>query len=219
MTSFPGSPRILKGGIVLLDAETAAVQKIIVLQYNADTLSRTFQIQAIGQDGTDRSQAFRVKAPPVESIKLDAEIDATDQLELATPGSQITQYGITPQLAVLETIVYPKSTDLDSNNALASAGTLEIVQMQAPLTLFVWGPSRIVPVRLTDLSVTEEAFDVNLNPMRAKVSLGMRVLSVYDVGFDHKAGQLYMTHQRLKEQLAVANPAGTFGTLGIQGIP
>ena len=59
--------------------------------------------------------------------------------------------------------------------------------MQSPLTLFIWSKNRIMPVRLTDFSITEEAFDPNLNPIRAKVSLGMRVLSVNDVGFDAKA--------------------------------
>ena len=105
-----------------------------------------------------------------------------------------------------------------SNNSLASSGTLEIIPTEAPLVLFVWSKSRIVPVRLTEFSVTEEAFDVNLNPLRAKVSLGMRVLSINDLGFAHKGGSLYMIYQQQKERLAALNKQGTLGALGIGGI-
>ncbi|HEX9867637.1 MAG TPA: hypothetical protein VGC99_03405 [Candidatus Tectomicrobia bacterium] len=217
MTTFPNSPRLLKGGIVLIDSESSAVQRIIVLQYNPDTLSRTLQVQGVGGEGGDRSEALRLKGPPVETIRLEAEIDATDQLELADPAA--TQLGIHPQLAALETIVYPASNQLQANNALAQAGTLEITPMQAPLTLFIWSKSRILPVRITDFSITEEAFDPSLNPIRAKVSLGMRVLSVDDLGFAHKGGSLFMSHLQQKEQLATKSQGGGLSVLGIGGIP
>lgn len=196
MSTFPNSPKLLKGGIVLLDADTSAVKGIIALQYNPDTISRTLQPKAIeGEDG-NRSEAFRLKGPPVETIKLEAEIDATDQLENPDQHATATEYGIQPQLAALETIVYPESSQLQSNNELANAGTLEIIPMQAPLTLFVWSKTRVMPVRLTDFSITEEAFDPALNPIRAKVNLGMRVLTVDDVGFSHKGGSLYMIYHQ-----------------------
>jgi hypothetical protein len=83
----------------------------------------------------------------------------------------------------------------------------------------VWSKNRIVPVRLTEFSITEEAFDPNLNPIRAKVSLGMRVLSVNDLGFTHKGGSLYMIYQQQKERLAAMNQQGTLGALGLGGIP
>jgi hypothetical protein len=217
MTTFPGSPKLLKGGIVLVDPQTAAVIRIIALQYNPDTLSRTLQVKGVGGETGDRSEALRLKGPPVETLKLDAEIDATDQLEIAD--GQAAQVGLHPQLAALELIVYPTSDQLASNNQLARAGTLEIVAMEAPLSLFVWSRNRILPVRLTEFSVTEEAFDVNLNPIRAKVSLGMRVLSVDDLTFDHRGGNLFMTYLRGKEQLAKQSPNGAFGALGIGGIP
>ncbi|MBA3942925.1 MAG: hypothetical protein H0X37_00010 [Herpetosiphonaceae bacterium] len=218
MTTFPGSPRLLKGGLVLLDPDTSNVQRIIALQYNPDTLTRTLQVQGVGQGG-DRSEALRLKGPPVETIKLDAEIDATDQLEFPDQNANVVQYGISPQLAALETIIYPKSSDLLANNNLAQAGTLEIAPMQAPLMLFIWSVTRILPVRLTDFSITEEAFDATLNPIRAKVSLGMRVLSINDVGFDQKAGSLYMRYQQQKEQLATLSPAGALSSFGITRIP
>jgi len=219
MSTFPNSPRLLKGGIVLLDPETAAVQRIISLQYFPDTVTRSLQVQSISADGGgDRSEILRLKGPPVETIKLDAEIDATDQLEFPDQNANAVEVGIHPQLAALEAIVYPSSEQLQSNNALAKSGTLEIIPMQSTLTLFIWSKNRIIPVRLTDFSITEEAFDPNLNPIRAKVSLGMRVLSVNDVGFDAKAGSLYMTYQQQKERLAALSPAGSFANLGIKGI-
>jgi hypothetical protein len=218
MTSFPNSPRLLKGGIVLIDPDTSAVLRVIALQYNPETLTRTLQIKGVGAESGDRSEVFRLKGPPVETIKVDAEIDATDQLEFPDQNPGAVQLGLHPQLAALETILYPSSALLIANNILAQAGTIEIAPAEAPLTLFIWSPVRILPVRLTEFSVTEEAFDPNLNPIRAKVSLGMRVLSVDDLGFEHKGGNLFMVYQRQKEFLAGMSSAGILGRLGMGGI-
>jgi hypothetical protein len=215
MTTFPNSPRLLKGGIVLIDPGTAAVRRIIALQYNSDTLTRSLQVKGGGAEGGDRSEALRLKGPAVETINLDAEIDATDRLESAD--TQTTQMGIHPQLAALEAMVYPTSDQLLANNSLAQSGTLEIAPMEAPLTLFIWSKNRIVPVRLTEFSVTEEAFDAALNPIRARISLGMRVLSVDDLGFSHKGGSLFMRYLQQKEQFARLSAARTSGVLGIGG--
>lgn len=218
MTTFPRSPRLLKGGIVLIDPETSAVQRIISLQYNPEKLTRTLKGNTVGED-SDRSQALRLKGPPVETYKLDAEIDAADQLEFPEQNEEIKKNGITPQLSALETIAYPDSSQLLSNNSLAASGTMEIEPTEAPLMLFVWSKNRVLPVRITDFSITEEAFDPNLNPIRAKISLGMRVLSVDDLGFDHKGGSLYMAYHQQKEQLAAKFQPGALGTLGIGEIP
>jgi hypothetical protein len=218
MTTFPGSPRLLKGGIVLIDPETSAVRRIIALQYNPETLSRTLQVQGVGEGG-DRSEALRLKGPPVETIKLDAEIDATDQLEFPDQNRPAVEVGIHPQLAALETMIYPTSSQLQANDRLAQSGTLEIIPMETDLMLFVWSKNRILPVRLTDFSISEEAFDPSLNPIRAKVSLGFRVLSVDDLGFAHKGGSLFMSYLQQKEALAARSKGGAFSTFGIGGIP
>ena len=218
MTSFPGSPKLIKGGIVLLNSSTSAVQRIIALQYNPDTLTRTLQVQGAGGEGGDRSEALRLKGPPVETIKLEAEIDAADQLEFPDQNQNVVKYGLHTQLAALETTVYPTSAKLNSNNSLAKAGTLEITPAETPLMLFIWSKNRILPVRLTEFSITEEAFDPTLNPIRAKVSLGMRVLSVDDLGFDHKGGSLFMSYLQNKEQLSSKNQSGSLNTFGIEGI-
>lgn len=218
MTTFPGSPRLLKGGIVLIDPVSSAIKRVIVLQYSPDTLTRTFQVQGVGSDGGERSEALRLKGPPVETIKFEAEIDATDQLEFPDQNQVAAKLGIYPQLAALETLIYPTSGQLSANDGLARSGTLEIAPMETPLALFVWSKTRILPVRVTELSITEEAFDPQLNPIRAKVSLGLRVLSVDDVGFGHKGGNLFMNYLQKKE--ALANLAGGgINALGITGIP
>jgi hypothetical protein len=208
----------VKGGLVLIYPDTAAVQRVISLQYNPDTLSRSLQIKATTSESPDRSEILRLKGPPVETIRLEAEIDATDQLEFPDQNAEAVQVGIFPQLAALETIIYPSSAQLLANNALAGAGTLEIIPMETPLCLFVWSKNRVLPVRLTDFSITEEAFDPTLNPMRAKVSLSMRVLTVDDLGFDHKGGSLFINYLQGKERLA-AKISGQLNTLGIGGIP
>lgn len=217
MSTFPGTPHILKGGIVLVDAESARVLRVITLQYNPDTLTRTLQVQGAGE-GAGRSEALRFKGPAVETIKLDADIDATDQLELPDQNRSAVELGIQPQLAVLESLAHPSTAQLFKVDAEASSGTLEISPMEAPLTLLVWSKNRVVPVRLTDFSITEEAFDAALNPIRAKVSLGLRVLSVDDLGFAHKGGSLFMAYLQTKERLAGRAVGGSLSALGIGGI-
>jgi hypothetical protein len=216
MSGFPRSPRLLKGGLVLIDANTSAVQRIIALQYNPDSVTRTLQIQGVGPESGDRSEILRLKGPPVETLKIDAELDATDQLELGE--STAMEVGLQAQLAALEVIVYPTSSQLQGLNSQAQSGTLEVAAIEAPLTIFVWSKQRILPVRLTEFSITEEAFDPNLNPIRAKVSLGMRVLNVNDTGFAHKAGGLFMTYLQNKEQLARRSRSASFSSLGITGV-
>jgi hypothetical protein len=215
MTTFPGSPRLLRAGLVLLDPATLMTERVIALQYNPVSLSRTLAAKGVGgEGGGNRSEALRLTGPPVETITLEAEIDATDQLETGDPDA--VRLGILPQLAALETLVYPASAELRANNERASAGTLEIAPMQAPLTLFVWGQQRVLPVRVTSFSITEEAFDPSLNPLRAKVSLGLRVLTVDDLGFSHIGGSIALRHHEAMERMVVG---GALGALGLRSIP
>src|SRR5437764_42330 len=178
MTSSPSAPQLLEGGIAVLDPATSAVQRIIVLQYDPNTLTCTWRVQGVGE-GADRAEALRLKGAPTEEIRLDVEIDATDQLERADGGA--VALGIYPQLSALEMLIYPKSALVIANTALLAVGTIEVIPPLAPFTLFVWGPKRVLPVRLSQLSIAEEAYDVNLNPIRAKVTLGLRVLSYNDL--------------------------------------
>jgi hypothetical protein len=166
------------------------------------------------QDG-NHVDVLRLRGPAIEALKVDVELDAADYLEFPSQYPLATQFGLQPQLAQLEMLVNPSVETLLSDDQMASAGTLEIIPLEQPLTLFVWSTQRVMPVRLTEFSIAEEAFDPNLNPIRAKVSLGMRVLNVDDLGFDHPGGRMYLTYLTNKETMAgrVANAALT--TLGI----
>jgi hypothetical protein len=196
----PVSPLLLKGAIVSLDPDTGIPLGIIPLQYNPESLTRSLQPQTIG-DEPDRTEILRLKGPPIETIKCTAEIDATNMLAIGDPISM--EFGIQPQLSALELLVYPSSVDLILNEALSLLGTVEIVPMESALTLFVWSKTRVLPVRITELSITENFFDPQLNPIHATVSLGMRVLNVNDVGFLTPAGALYMIYQIEKEVLGL----------------
>jgi len=208
MSAFPNSPRLLKAGLVLVDPDSGMVQRVVVMQYNPDSLSRTLQAQTVRAEQRNRSEALRLTGPAVETVKLDAEIDAADQLEFPDQNPITTTFGVHPQ---------PSSAQLLANNSLASSGVLEIAPVEAPLSLFVWSRTRIIPVRITDFSITEEAFDPNLNPIRAKVSLGMRVLNVNDLGFDDKGGNVFMAYLIQKETLSALS-TGTLGALGLESI-
>ncbi|TQN42897.1 hypothetical protein FHU33_2308 [Blastococcus colisei] len=219
MTASPAiAPRILKGGIALVDPGTGRVVRIIALQYNPETLSRSFQAQAVGgEGGTDRSQALRLKGPPIETYTLDAEVDAVDQLDVGD--ALVGRFGIQPHLSALELLLYPSSAQLREHHAAAARGELQVAPVESPLTLFIWSTSRVAPVRVTDFSVNEEFFDTRLNPIRAKVSLGMRVLSVSDLGHDHRGGSLYLRYQQEKERLAAAVPSASPAVLGLREVP
>jgi hypothetical protein len=214
----PISPRLLKGGLVQLEPDTGTLLRVISLQYNPDTLTRTLQVQSTSPGGGgDQGEALRLKGAAIETIKLEAEIDATDGLSDPAASPIAVSLGIHPQLAALEELVQPRASDLQLNDSLVSSGVLEVLPIEAPLTLFVWSKQRVVPVRVTDLSVTEDAFDVNLNPIRAKVSLGLRILSIDDLGFGHRGGTLFMAYLRNKEALAARATSISLSSLGIGG--
>jgi hypothetical protein len=210
MTSFPGSPRLQKGALLGLDILNP-LASVIVFQYNPDTMTRRLQAQTLGGGEGDRTEAFRLKGAPIENISLDIEIDATDQLE---KGDGLAgSVGIYPQLSALEMLIYPKSALVITNTALLLAGTIEVIPPVAPFTLFVWGPQRVLPVRLSDFSITEEAYDPNLNPIRAKVSLGLRVLSYNDFSVTHPGYYVFLAHQVVKETMAVIGSLNAVGSV------
>jgi hypothetical protein len=215
----PRSPRLASAGLVVLDALSGAVQRIITLQYNPDSVSRSLQAKAAAGDTSDPGEALRLAGAPTETISLEAELDVTDQLE--HPGENETEValGLLPRLAALESLLYPPAAQVQAHDTLARAGTVEILPIPGPLLVFVWSPERVVPVRLTELSIVEEAFDTNLRPIRAKVSISLRVLSVDDLALGTRGGSLAMTHHLTVEQLAARAPSGAFEDLGIGGVP
>ncbi|MEU0389245.1 hypothetical protein [Streptomyces chartreusis] len=219
MTRYADIPKPIRSGIVLVDPERGTPQRIIVLQFNPDTLERSLSPQSAGGSGDsgaggsgngDRNEALRLKGPAQETWKFTAEIDATDQFEIAAPD------GIHPQLAVLEMLVQPTSAQLREASRLSKKGTIEISPIEMPLTLFTWGSKRVMPVRLTELSINESAFDVNLNPIRASLSIGLKVLTVSDLPLGHPGAELYYAHLAQKERLAGAARTAGLGSLGLR---
>lgn len=210
MTTFPRAPRLLKGAIVGVDPLNP-LASVILFQYNPDTMTRTLQAQTPRNEGGDRSEALRLKGAPVETIRLDVAIDATDQLEKGD--GLATSVGIYPQLSALEMLLYPKSALVIANTVLAALGTVELIAPEAPLTLLIWGAKRVLPVRLTTFSITEEAYDVALNPIRAKVSLGLRVLSYSDLPLTNPGYALFLAHQVVKETMATIGSVNNLGAV------
>ncbi|HDR29780.1 hypothetical protein [Rhodovulum sp.] len=193
MTGFPHSPRLTRAGLVLIEPGSGAVRRIVALQYAAETLSRRLSAQAVEGEGA-RAHPLRLTGSAVET-------------------------GLFPALAALESMLHPTVAQLERQGAQRRSGSFEITPVEPPLALFVWSRSRVVPVRLAELSITEEFFDPALNPIRARVSLTLRVLSVSDPGFDHRGGGLFMAYLQGKEALAARAAAGQLGELGLGGLP
>ena len=200
----------MKGAIVGIDPFNP-LASVVIFQYNPHTLTRTLQAQTTGGQGGERSEALRLRGAPTEDIQVAVEIDATDQLERSDPLA--ATLGIYPQLSALEMLIYPKSRLVLANTALLALGTIEVIPPQAPFTLFIWGPKRVVPVRLTQFQIVEEAYDTGLNPIRARVTLGLRVLSYNDLPLTHPGYGIFLAHQVIKETMATIGSVGGIGGL------
>lgn len=206
-SGFTGSPQILKGALAVYPEQTPGTQPtIIVFQYNPETLRRTLAPRAAppekGNTGAAREDVLRVQGPPIETINMTVELDATDQLEDPDNNSSTVTDGLQPVLATLELLLYPSTTTAQNQQRQAQQGKVQVTASDLPLTLLVWGKSRVVPVLLTSFSVTEEAFDVNLNPIRAKVDLAMKVLTYMELQSTSLGTDAFMAYQRQKENLA-----------------
>lgn len=211
--TYADIPKPISAGLIVLDPLRGTPLRVIPMQFNPDSLQRSLAPLATQADGQgDRSEALRLIGPAVQTWKVEVELDSTDRFDVPAPD------GIRPQLALLELLVEPSSFRLIANQAALAAGTLEIAPVESPLTVFVWGAARVVPVRLTELTVTEEAFDVNLNPIRATVSLGMRVLTVNDLPTGHRGAQLFLAHLMGKERTAARAAQSRLAGLGLSGL-
>lgn len=201
---------MFKGAIVRMELPSL-IAGVVAFQYNPETVTRSLQVQGTGDGGGDRSEALRLKGPPIETIKMEVEIDATDQME---EGKLVTrELGIYPQLSALEMLTYPKSEWVLANKLASKLGSVEILPAVGPFTLLIWGLKRVVPVRLTELSITEEMFDDRLNPIRAKVSLGLRILSYHDLPESNVGHYLSYVQQIAKEGFAAIGSIGNTGAV------
>lgn len=208
MTGFPGSPKILKGAIVGLDLFNP-LSSVAIFQYNPEQLSRSVSPN-YSQAGGGRAEPLRLAGPPAETISVNLSLDLIDQMEVGDAGP--LGAGITGYLAALEMLVYPKSVAVAINQVLLATGTTEVVPPAAPLTLFIYGWKRVVPVKIESLSITETAHDPNLNPIRADVALSMKVLTYNDLAMTHPGYWAFMAHQVVKEVLATVASVDNIGS-------
>jgi hypothetical protein len=216
MSTTPIAPPVLAGGFILFDAEGKTLLRSIPFQYNPDTLTRTLTPRAAKAEGGDRLEALRLVGPPVETIKFDAEFDAVDRV--GGNGGQPGGDGVAGDLAAIEMIISPASADIAAEARSAATGTLEILPAPSPMLVVVLGPNRILPVRITDLGVVEEMFDTRLTPIRARVSLTLRVLNTDDLAPGSKGASLYVAALQRRERLAGARRGG-LSALGLSGAP
>jgi hypothetical protein len=206
-SEFPGSPRLFQGALAVYPQQTPGTQpKIIVFQYNPEQLRRTLTARTPpadkGNAGSAREEVLRVQGPPVETINMTVELDAADQLEHPESNSSVVDNGLQPALSTLELLLYPSTSTIQSQQSQAQQGKVQVTPADLPLVLMVWGKSRVVPVLITSFSVTEEAFDPNLNPIRAKVELGLKVLTHMELKADSLGTDAYLSYQRQKETLS-----------------
>ena len=213
MSGMTRQPKLIKGAIIGLDPFNP-VASIIIFQYNPNEVTRSLTSK-LGSGGTDtgRGEATRLTGTPEETISVKLHLNAADQLEVGD--SIAVGNGILPQIAALEMLITPKTLQLVVNTALALTGTLEIIPSEAPLTLFVWGTKRVVPVAVNTLNIREMLFDPDLNPIVAEVDVSMKVLTYNDLPILHPGTAISVANQVVKEALAVigslANAGVDFG--------
>lgn len=192
MSVQPRGPSTIRGALVSVNPSGSGMHSI-PFQYNPATLKRNLNPQIVGGEEGDRSASVRFKGAPVQTVSVDVELDATDALEANHPVA--VAKGIHPQLASLELLIYPSTSEVRKRVSEAAKGVLEIAPATAPLLLFVWGPNRVLPVQLSSYSISEEAFDAHLNPTRATVSLSMRVLTYSDLSSDQQGFHQFLSYQ------------------------
>jgi hypothetical protein len=213
-SDFPNSPRLIKGALVVFETTVPVPTNLIVFQYNPEQVSRSFTPLGGGSTPSQGSGGDTLPMlPPVESFQMTVDLDAADQLEVANPLAKAV--GLHPTLAALELLLYPPSTSLILNKALSLAGASIISPGRAPLVLLVWGPVRVVPVRVTTLSITEQAFDPLLNPIQARLNLGLRALTFPELLQAGTPWQvLGIVNQVAKEVLARSNLFNSAAEIG-----
>ena len=212
-SGFPGSPRVMKGGLVAYQLPELA-PAIIVYQYNPDEVQR--QLRLRGGGGGGRGDSNRVNGPPEETLSFTLDIDAADQLELPAENAITVANGLHPVIAALEGLLYPPYPLVIANEAMALAGSAFIQGEQAPLVLLVWGPKRVLPVQIESLQIREQAFDQLLNPIRVQVEMSASVQTYRDLDVTNPGYWVYMSSFTQKEVMATLN---TFGNrTGIQGL-
>jgi hypothetical protein len=196
--AYPNAPQVLKAALISIGGTIPAPQ-LIVLQYNPAELTRQLEpdFEKIGDTPTGTNL---LAGPATETIQMTARISAIDQLQ-ANDATAIA-FGIYPQLATLELMLFPTASSIIQGLAEMALGVLEIVPPATPLTIFVWGPQRVLPVQITSYSVNETMHDTRLNPIDAEVTLAMKVLTYQDFEPTQLGYYLYLANLAERQLMA-----------------
>jgi hypothetical protein len=223
-SSFPGTPRVEHGALLVYRNESAsATPDEIPFQYNPDELRRSLSARtpprAGGghESGGAREDALRVPGPPVETITLSIELNAVELIDDQRKGRLVTSDGLNGALATLELLLYPSSHLIANNQQLAGNGAVQIRPAEVPITVLVFGSSRVVPVLITGFSIAETQFDTHLRPILAKVDLTLRVLSYMDLRPNTIGRKTYIAYQKEKERLAGTGWSSTLSSQPMAG--
>lgn len=226
--------KFIKGALIeFMETFLIPLPNVIVFQFNPETMTHAWtqpQVAGGGGSGGD-ANPLAVRGVPGESFNFTVMLDSNDSIADGNPisGSLAEISGVYSRLAALEMLQYPTGGSgsgglLGSVSASVSIGgggislggsasaavKRDVPQSQVPTVLFVWGPGRIVPVRVTNLSITEKLYDSLLNPIHAEAQLSLSVLTPAELKY--VAGPLkdiaktaYDYSQGLRQALAIAN--------------
>lgn len=224
----PRSPKLLKGALIEFSKRFLfSVPNVIVFQYNPESMTRKLDAWYAGagdnkQNGGDEPVNAQPHDPP-ETFDLALEFDAADELENPATKALAIVSGVSRRIAALEMLLYPEdeegglltsavqSVSAAINNTV-SFGARPVPRGKVPDLLFCWGPGRIVPVRLTSFSVEEQAYSPQLSPLRAKVTVGLKILQPRNLPCSkEQSSELlktsYNIYIKTKKNLAAANMA------------
>jgi len=216
---------LLRGALVEYSgAFLGPIPNIVVFQFNPEQLARTIRIPRRNDDAGGTAQRPQREtgttvAPPTESFTITAHFSAADDLGKGGAVSAIPRvFGVGPQLAALEKMVYPPRTPggligmaIDAiGSALSSGGgqaaKRPVPRERVPTILFIWGVTRVLPVSVTSMTITEKQFDFLLNPVQAEVAIGLSVASAPAETDDVANGALTYTNL-IKDTQATLNLA------------
>ena len=223
-STSPLRPNLQKGALAVYPTHTPGSQptSMIIFQFNPESMRRSLAHRAppapsSGNTGAAKEDVLRVAGPPVETITLSVDLHAADQLAEPDENAAVAEHGLHPALATLELLMYPPTLTATSIEEQAEAGQVQINPADLPLVLLIWGKSRVVPVKLTSFAISEDAFDTRLNPISAKVELGMQVLSYMEFTDSSIGRDAFLAYQKAKEDLARQNQPGSMLT-GIRNL-
>lgn len=217
---------VLPGALVEYGTGTLGIPlNIVVFQFNPESITRTINLPTATTTSDPERTARRrehgqLSAPPLETFEISAHFSAADDLGKGGAASAIPRlFGVGPQLAALEKMAYPSAGLISGligeavdavGDALGLGGdddpTRSVPRQPAPRILFIWGPSRVVPVKIKSMVITEQKYDPLLNPVQAEVRIGLEIPNAPPPG--DKVGEGAMTYTAtVKDAQAILNLA------------